>query len=378
MAMLQECPKCHKRYSLKRKTCSCGFRFAKTSGKIYWIEYYVDGRRKRERIGPNKQAAEQRLRDVLNRRTEGRYIEKAKNIRVTFDDVAKWYCELPQVKAKKSYDRDLLSIRTLSRFFSGKKVSELTLNFVETYRQKRSNEKSCRKHLTRPATVNREIECLRHMLNLAEQEEIIDRVPFRGLKKLKENNVRDRVLSHEEFERLISHCPPHITGIVIMAYYTGMRKSEILKLRWDRVDLKKGFIRLRPEDTKTKDGRAVPIHPEIMEILKALPRDIHGWVFTLDGKPITDFKRSYNTACRLAGIENFTFHDLRHTCINNWRLQGHDFFRIMAASGHKTMAVFKRYNTVSEDELRELVTPPIATNMDTKQEKGVTQHRITP
>jgi integrase len=56
-----------------------------------------------------------------------------------------------------------------------------------------------------------------------------------------------------------------------------------------------------------------------------------------------------------AGIENFTFHDLRHTAINNWRLRGHDFFRIMAASGHKTMNVFKRYNTVSKEELKALV-----------------------
>lgn len=55
------------------------------------------------------------------------------------------------------------------------------------------------------------------------------------------------------------------------------------------------------------------------------------------------------------GIEDFTFHDLRHTAINNWRLQGHDYYRIMAASGHKTMHVFKRYNTVSKDELKSLV-----------------------
>ena len=317
MAMLQECPKCHKRYGLKSKTCSCGFRFAKTAGKIYWIEFYVDGRRRRERIGPNKQAAEQRLRDVLNRRTEGRYIEKAKNTRVTFDELAKWYCELPQVKAKRSYDRDLLSIRTLARFFSGKKVSELTVNLIEAYRQKRLTEKSYRKHPTRPATVNREMSCLKHMLNLAEQEGLIEQIPFKGVKKLRENNVRDRVLSKKEFEKLLSFCPPHTARIVMMAYFTAMRRSEILNLKWDRVDLKNGFIRLRPEDTKTKEGRAIPMHPEIMEILKALPRDIHGWVFTLDGNPITDFKKSFTTARRLAGIENFTFHDLRHTAINN-------------------------------------------------------------
>ena len=66
-------------------------------------------------------------------------------------------------------------------------------------------------------------------------------------------------------------------------------------------------------------------------------------------------RRGFNAACKRAGIEDFTFHDLRHTAINNWRLQGHDYFRIMAATGHKTMTVFKRYNTVSQEELRALV-----------------------
>ena len=60
-------------------------------------------------------------------------------------------------------------------------------------------------------------------------------------------------------------------------------------------------------------------------------------------------------AWRKAGIDHFTFHDLRQTAINNWRLQGHDYFRIMAATGHKTMSVFKRYNTVSQDELKALI-----------------------
>jgi integrase len=80
----------------------------------------------------------------------------------------------------------------------------------------------------------------------------------------------------------------------------------------------------------------------------------------------------FKTACKRAEIENFTFHDLRHTCINNWRLQGHDFFRIMAASGHKTMNVFKRYNTVTDEELKRLVSGKMDTYVDTN-EKGVNQ-----
>ncbi len=79
-------------------------------------------------------------------------------------------------------------------------------------------------------------------------------------------------------------------------------------------------------------------------------------MFSHKGKAFgSSFQRAFETARRKAGIENFTFHDLRHTVINNWRLQGHDYFRIMAATGHKTMNVFKRYNTVSKDELKALV-----------------------
>jgi integrase len=378
MAMLQECPKCHKRFSLKSKTCSCGFRFAKTAGKIYWIEFYVDGRRRRERIGPNKQAAEQRLRDVLNRRTEGRYIDKAKNTRVTFDELAKWYCGLPQVKAKKSYRRDTLSIRTLGNSFSGKRVSELTVNLVDAYRHKRLNEISYHKQKTRPATINREIACLRHMLNLAEQEGLIERVPFRGLKNLKEHNIRDRILSPEEFENLLACCPPHTARVVLMGYYTAMRKSEILNLKWDNLDLKNGFIRLSGLMTKTGEGRVIPLHGRVLEMLTSLPRDIHGWVFTLNGRPIKDMKHSFNAACKKAGIENFRFHDLRHCAINNLRLAGNDYFKIMAISGHRTTSCFRRYNSVTEDELKKVKwlseggkAWTIATNMDTKTKNGL-------
>ena len=91
----------------------------------------------------------------------------------------------------------------------------------------------------------------------------------------------------------------------------------------------------------------------------------------MDGSPLTDIKRSFKTACKEAGIEGLTFHDLRHTCINNWRLQGHDFFRIMAASGHKTMEVVKRYNTVTEEELKKLVPGDVNTSVDTKTKKDL-------
>jgi len=355
MALLQECPLCHRRYSIKREFCACGFKFSKTPGKVYWIEYYIDGYRKRERIGKNKSAAEQRLREVLSLRTEGRYITKAKNIRVSFDTLAKWYLQLPQVKAKRSYDRDVLSIKHLGKFFAGKKISEITLSRVEKYRILRLNENAQHGNKTRPATVNRELACLRYMLRLAENEGIIESMPFKGLKMLKENNVRDRILTHKEYDKLIACCLPHTARIVMTAYYTAMRQGEILNLTWNRVDLKNKVIRLKAESTKTQEGRPVPLHSKLIKMLESMTKETHGYVFTLNGKPLKSISRSFKTACKLAGITDFRFHDLRHTCINNWRLEGHDFFRIMAASGHRTMSVFKRYNTVTEDEVKKLV-----------------------
>ncbi len=91
-------------------------------------------------------------------------------------------------------------------------------------------------------------------------------------------------------------------------------------------------------------------------MFKALRRNLPAArVFNRNGKPINSIREAFEAACRRAEIEEFTFHDLRHTAINNWRLQGHDYFRIMAATGHKTLNVFKRYNTVSKDELKALV-----------------------
>lgn len=198
--------------------------------------------------------------------------------------------------------------------------------------------------------------CLKTIFNKAIKNDKSERNPAQGVKLLKENNERNRILSREEYARLLAHCPAHIKPIVKVAYYTGMRQGEIFGLAWGQVDLKEGFIRLNPEDCKTNEGRLVPLNQELSEMFKAMPRGLPGIpVFTRDGKPISSIREGFVAACHKAGIENFTFHDLRHTAINNWRLQGHDYFRIMAATGHKTMSVFKRYNTVSKDELKALV-----------------------
>jgi integrase len=360
MGLLIECPECKRRNSQKEKACKkCGFALAKFSGRVWWIEYYDHNKRlRRERIGPNKAAAEQRLREILSARTEGRYIKKSPDSRTLFKDLAAWYLELPEVKAKRSYDRDYRSMKLLLPFLGERLLKDINPALVEAYKQKRLSEPSGRtpQFLTKPATVNRELACLKTVFSKAVKNGKADRNPVQGVKLLKENNERDRILSSEEYARLLAESPDHLRPIVKVAYHTGMRQGEILNLTWGQVDFKEGFIRLRPEDTKTNEGRLIPLNRELIEMFKAMPKGFPVVrVFTREGKPIKSIREIFEATCRKAGIEEFTFHDLRHTAINNWRLQGHDYFRIMAATGHKTLNVFKRYNTVSKEELKALV-----------------------
>jgi integrase len=351
-----------KKIEKERSECpKCGFKLRKASGKVYWIEYYINGKRKRERIGPNKQAAEQRLREVLKLRTEERYIEKDKTARLTLGELARWYLSLKEVQAKDTYRRDKELISHLLRLLGeDTKLKAITPGKIESYQQERLSEPS-RSHPgenTRPATVNRDLSCLKTMFNRAVRHKIIDHNPITAVKKLPENNIRMKVLSPEEFSRLIDACPLHLRPAVMMAYYMGMRRAEIINLTWLEVDLQKGFIRLSAGRTKTDTSRVIPIHPVVRTMLERLPRGLHtDRVFLKDGQPFDEFKRSFATACRNAGIQDFVFHDLRHCALNNLRRSGNDFFEIMALSGHKTMSCFKRYNLVTEEELAGIKWP---------------------
>lgn len=388
MALLQECPKCKERQSLKywavlnegdgvkkvnkvRVKCqSCGFKLNKASGKVYWIEYYLNGARKRERIGPNKEAAEQRLREVLKLRTEERFIDKDPAARLTLGELCKWYLDLPEVKAKDSYDRDEHFVSHLKRLLGeGTKIKDITPGKVEGYQKQRAAEPSpvhCGKNTT-PCEVNKEVMALKIIFNRAVRHGKLKLNPIAQVKKLPENNIRQRVLTLDEFTALLDACEPHLKPIVEMAYHMGMRKDEILRLTWSEVDLRKGFIRLPAERTKTDTPRTIPLHPEVRTTLEKLPRGLHtDRVFLRYGQPFDEIKHSFQSACETAKIKDFTFHDLRHCALNNLRKAGNDYFRIMAMSGHKTISVFKRYNLVTEEELAQVKWPSYENRSEAK------------
>jgi integrase len=299
MAIILECPKCKKRLSISRKKCECGFKLGKFCGKVYWVSVYVNGRKKRERIGPNKEAAEQREREILKLRTEERYIDKDPATKVTLGELCDWYLKLPEVQAKRSHRRDTVSIANLCRLLRKEtKVNKITSGQCESYQKLRLQEidgrvkreetsEEGRKKFIRPCTVNKETACLKAMFNRAVHHGKLKRNPIGTVKKLAENNIRMKVLTGEEIEKLLNACEIHVRPLVEMAYLMGMRYSEIALLTWPEVDLKKGFIRLAGERTKTDSPRNIPIHPKVKATLESLPRGLHtDRVFLREGESL--------------------------------------------------------------------------------------------
>ena len=351
MGILVECPACRKRGGLKRKICECGRNVQKANSKNYWIDYYWEGKRTRERIGRSKQAAENRLREVQTAKAEGRHIKKNKNETVTIGALRDWYLDLSEVKQRRSFSSIKKCLRICVAGIGDIPVSQLTLNRLEKFRKQRLTEISERKgRPVKPSTINRDVANLRAMLNKALDHSKIESNLIDRIKQLEENNVRQRVLSSEEFEMLYLLCPASLKGIVLIGFYLPMRQAEILNLTWKEIDLKTGFIRLGGERTKNKIGRNIPLHPRIIEFLRACPRPIDGGYVFGDSRRFN--RKAYNKAVIAAGIVDFTFHDLRHCAINNLRLADNDQFKIKKMSGHKTDSAFQRYNFVSEEEMK--------------------------
>ena len=165
--------------------------------------------------------------------------------------------------------------------------------------------------------------------------------------------MRLRFLTEDEEESLLSRCKGYLLAILITALNTGMRKGEILSLRWTQI--RNGFIYL--SKTKTNEGRQIPINDTLNSLFQSLPRHIKSdYVFCdKDGKPYQEVKRSFNTALRKAGIEEFRFHDIRHSFASRLVMRGAGLKAVQELLGHKDIKMTLRYSHLSEDFKKDAV-----------------------
>jgi len=335
--------------------------YRRKNSKNYWIKYSRNGKAFCESSASKlKSVAEQLL-----KRREGEIAQgKPPGIifdRVAFNELTEDFLADYRVNNRKSLERAEVSVLKLKDFFGGMKVSQITTATVKLYSDRRLKEGLSN------ATINRELAALKRMFQLAYRctPPKVNQIPY--IPMLKEPSPRRGFFEHEEFVTLREVLPDYLKPVVTFAYHTGWRKAEILKLKWDQVDLKEGLVRLHPGQTKNDEARSVFLNDELQTMFKALhSQRIIGcpYVFKRDGKRIKDFRSVWVTACKEIGaclwdpekermVPTKIFHDFRRTAVRNMIRAGIHERVAMMISGHKTRSIFDRYNIVSEDDLRE-------------------------
>lgn len=198
--------------------------------------------------------------------------------------------------------------------------------------------------------------------------------PVRAVKKPKPERGRVRFLSEQERQDLLQACQdvgcPYLYPVVMLALLTGARLGEITGLRWQDIDFKRK--RLTFHETKNGDRRSVPISKpayEILESLNKVRRIDSLYVFARkDGRQPQDIRKKWEQAVAKADLDDFRFHDLRHTAASNLAMSGASLLEIAEILGHKTLAMVKRYSHLTEGHTAEVMERLATSQFNTKDE----------
>lgn len=242
-------------------------------------------------------------------------------------------------------------------------LADVTSPLIAMCRDTLASEKTARNQLRSPATVNRYLAVLSHLFTVAMKEwEWIENNPLNKVNKKKEPRGRVRFLSDEERESLLEACKqsvsPSLYLIVVLALSTGARRMEILGLSWEHVDLNRGTIILH--ETKNGDRRVLPLVGHALELMKqyAKIRQLN-CNFVFPSKNFTnsiDIRTPFETAIKRAKLQDFRFHDLRHSCASYLAMNGASLAEIAEILGHKTLQMVKRYSHLSDSHVSKVVS----------------------
>ncbi len=191
------------------------------------------------------------------------------------------------------------------------------------------------------------------MFNLAIDWDYLKKSPMRKVAFFCEkDNLMERILSKQEEEHLIKASSEHLKPIILTALHTGMRRGEILNLKWNQVDLSKKTIRV--EKTKSGKTRIIPINEILFKKLTDLKKKNgkynHIFLNPKTDKPIKDIKTAFNAAKRRASIIGLRFHDLRHTFASRLIESGVDIITVKDLLGHFSVVTTQRYTHSRADQ----------------------------
>jgi len=340
------------------------FKYEGPRGAVYGIDYYMGGKRHREIVGKLLDEARAKLEEMRARAKRGDYVSLSRQRKATFDELIAKYVETE--KGRPSFDRSRKYFLfrengeervpgPIWEFFRGRRLATIGPYDLEEFKRRRMEALLPSGKSRSAASVNRELAILRHMFSKAVEWGMMAENPFKRFRRsifLEERNDRCRYLTEDEIHRLLTACPPYLRNIVQGALLTGLRKGDLLDLRWADIDLERRILYYTEQKKGGKRGVKV-LNNDLLELLQRIPQNGSEYIFTgPDGKPIKDCKRAFQSALRKADIEDFRFHDLRHTSASYLVMRGASMKAVQAHLGHTTVRMTERYSHLSPDFLR--------------------------
>jgi integrase len=306
----------------------------KRGGSPYWwTRFTVDGRRIQQSTGTcdKKEAQEYEAKLRADHWEHRRLGVKPK--RFWKEAALQW---LKETSHKATHESDKRKLRWLDKFLGDKTLDQIDRELLMQISERKARESS-------QVTANRYMALVRAILRKAANEwEWMDREP--KVRMYRENGRRVRFLTREEAARLLKELPPHLAEIARFALATGLRRANITGLEWSQVDMKRCLAWVHPDQAKGRKAIAVPLNSDAIQILERQAGKHATRVFTYNKKPVFQLAtRAWQKALKRAGIENFRFHDLRHTWAS-WHVQaGTSLYALQEMGGWQSAEMVRRY-----------------------------------
>ncbi|MEN6560103.1 MAG: site-specific integrase [Acidobacteriota bacterium] len=329
-------------------------------GKVWYIDFWVDGCRKREKASGLKDEA---LRSLAAKRTD---VERGslgfeRKQALHFSGFAKEY---EQIRAGTRSIRSVRGyIKHLASHFGEIPLSKITPEMVEAYKQKRMKQRiACKagadgKPRTRErkgSSVNRELAVLKNMFNVAlKQHRLRGENPVKAVSFYAEQS-RDYILNRDQVAALLEAADDTLRKIVLIALNTGLRRGEILGLRWSQVNFEDGVISFAR--TKSVKFLRVPMNSVVLSVLASIERK-GDYVFA--GRwgrgHLVDCKKAFEAARAKAGLPELHFHDLRHCAGTYMATAGIPLTTVQQILGHRDIRTTTRYINPNDENRRKAV-----------------------
>ncbi|MGS2724781.1 tyrosine-type recombinase/integrase [Porticoccus sp. GXU_MW_L64] len=313
-------------------------------GNIWWVKFTApNGQFIRRSTKTSDKRLAQEFHDQL-RSESWRVAYLGDKPRVTWQEaVVRWTSE--KEGCKRSLDKDLLIFKWLHPYLGSFYLDEISRELIAAITQAKLAEG------VKPSTVNRHLALLRAVLRCAEREwECIDKAPY--IRFLSEPKRRVRWLRRSEADKVLSELPEHLAEMMRFTLATGLREKNVTQLKWSQVDAHRQCAWIHPDEAKGKQAIAVPLNQDAIDVLTRQEGKNSTYVFTYKGKAVWRANNhAWRKALKRAGVNDFRWHDLRHTWAS-WHIQaGTPLHVLQELGGWSDASMVRKYAHLSASHL---------------------------